>query len=800
MNYEKFAPGWPGIPARWTSSSKIGVGTALNKASEVWFSISHGILNEIYYPRLDQACTRDMGMIVTDGANYFSEEKREVKSKLEFLSEGVPAYRLTNTSKDGVYEIVKEFIADPYRDCIIQKTTFNRLSKEITDLHLYAILAPHLGDRGSGNSAWVGDYKGTKMIFAQRDGIALAFASSAGWKNRSVGFAGKQDGWHDLYENKQLTNIYERAENGNVAITGEIDLEEIDSNSFMLIIGFGQNWQEAGQRALASLIDGYKILKKQYIKEWEKWQKNVLSLKNDNKASRDLYRISAAVLRIHEAKRLPGGLIASLSIPWGFAKGDDDLGGYHLVWPRDLVESAGGLIAVGAMDDAKRVLKYLMLTQELDGHWAQNMWLDGTPYWPGVQMDETAFPILLLDLARRKGTLKNKDIKKYWPMIKKASSYLVCNGPVTQQDRWEEDPGFSPFTLAVEIAALLAAAELANICGEPELSAYLEDTADTWNDNIERWTYATGNDWSKELEVEGYYVRIAPPDQAEAASTLNGFVPVKNRPPGEDATSAEHLVSPDALALVRFGLRAYNDEKIINTIKVIDAKLKVETQFGPAWHRYNGDGWGEHEDGSHFDGTGIGRVWPLLTGERAHYEIIAGNLDKAKELMKTVEAFSNEGGMLPEQIWDSEDIPERELYFGRPAGSAMPLVWAHSEYIKLRRSLRDKEVFDMPPQTFKRYVKGNKKSNYAIWRFNNKCRSIPAGKKLRIETLANTKVHWSVNDWKSTNDDLSKDSGLGIFVTDLPTSNFSPGDKVNFTFYWVQANKWEGENFTVKIE
>ncbi|MFP3581742.1 hypothetical protein SB659_19475, partial [Arthrobacter sp. SIMBA_036] len=90
-----------------------------------------------------------------------------------------------------------------------------------------------------------------------------------------------------------------------------------------------------------------------------------------------------------------GAIIASLSIPWGSSKGDDDLGGYHLVWTRDLVETAGGLLAAGAHADALEVLDYLVATQEADGHWVQNSWLDGRPYWKGIQMDETAFPILL---------------------------------------------------------------------------------------------------------------------------------------------------------------------------------------------------------------------------------------------------------------------------------------------------------------------------------------------------------------------------------------------------------------------
>ena len=232
------------------------------------------------------------------------------------------------------------------------------------------------------------------------------------------------------------------------------------------------------------------------------------------------------------------------------AKGDDDLGGYHVVWPRDLVEAAGGLLAAGAHEDARRVLCYLQATQEADGHWPQNMWLDGRSYWQGVQMDETAFPILLIDLACREGALDCEDQARFWPMVRQAAAFLVGNGPVTPQDRWEEDAGYSPFTLAVEIAALLAAADLAERNSKPAIATYLRETADAWNDNVERWSYVTGSELAGELGVEGYYVRIAPPEAAEAASPAGGFVPIKNRPPGESTAPADHLVSTPCTPLL----------------------------------------------------------------------------------------------------------------------------------------------------------------------------------------------------------------------------------------------------------
>ena len=792
------APGWPGIPPRWTSSAKTGVGTALNLHSQVWFTTSHGILDEIYFPRVDQACTRDQGLLVTNGTDYFSEEKRHATSRISQLSEGVPAYRLVNTALDGRYRIEKEVLTDPYRNTVLQRIRFTPLEGTPGDYHVYGLLSPHLANFGYGNDGWIGDYKGFPMLFAQRDGYALAFACSHPWSRMSVGYVGYSDGWQDLSQHFQLTWDYDRAYNGNIALTGEIDLDATEGR-FLLAIGFGGIWSEAGQQALSSMRDGFDAARTEYLRHWENWQRKLYSFP-ETRGNKCLYRASTAVLRTHESKSLLGGTIASLSVPWGFNKGDEDLGGYHLVWPRDLVETASAFVAAGAPDDAIRILRYLEVTQEADGHWAQNLWLDGRPYWGGLQMDETSLPILLTDLLRREAGDRLGDLARWWPMVQKAASFLVRNGPVTQQDRWEEDAGYSPFTLAAEISALLAAADIADLVGEPEKADYLRQTADGWNDNVERWTYAVGGDLCHQLNVEGYYVRIAPPDSDGASSPLSGFVPIKNRPPGETDFQAAHIISPDCLALVRFGLRAPDDPRIVNTLKVVDCMLRVKLPQGPCWYRYNGDGYGEHEDGSPFDGTGIGRPWPLLAGERAHYELAAGHRDVAEALLRVMEDSTDESGLIPEQVWDADDIPERELFRGKSTGSARPLVWAHAEYIKLRRSLRDGRIFDQAPQPVQRYVFEKKTSDFFGWRFNNKARTIPCGKTLRIVLLQFGMVHWSDDGWQTTHDTYSRDSGVGVYAVDIPTSKLTVGRELVFTFFWPTEQRWEGTDYTVRVE
>ncbi|MGN6550931.1 MAG: glycoside hydrolase family 15 protein, partial [Pararhizobium sp.] len=587
-----------GIAPRWTSSAKSGVGTALSPACRVWFTISHGILNEVYYPRVDSACTRDLGLLVTRPDGYFSEEKRDTESVVETIEDGVPAYHLVNTARDGRYRIVKRVLVDPSRESVLQEIVFEPIEGALRDYRLFALLSPHLVNAGRRNTGWVGDYKGTPMLLARgKAGTSLALAASGGRKSASAGFVGVSDGWRQLRAKGRLDPEQTRAEDGNVALTGEIDLAA-DSGRALLSLAFGPRPEEAGYNARASLLAGVEAAETSSVAGWRSWQRTLVPLDEPPAPPPEpnRYRISTAVLAAHRPLSFKGPAVASLSIPWGFNTGDEDLGGYHLVWPRDLVETAGGFLAAGAPHDALRILAYLRAIQEADGHWPQNAWLDGAPYWTGIQMDECAFPVLLADALRRAGALEDEALLAYVPMVEGAARYIVRNGPVTGEDRWEEDGGFSPFTLAVEIAALLAAADILEIAGKADEAAYVRETADAWNDQVERWTFVSGDAVCSEHGVSGYYVRIAPPEVADGASPSEGFVPIKNRPPAESYLPTARVVSPDALALVRFGLRAPDDHRIVDTVKVIDALLRCELPQGPLWYRYTGDGYGEHAD------------------------------------------------------------------------------------------------------------------------------------------------------------------------------------------------------------
>ena len=306
------APGWPGIEARWTSSAKTGIGTALTAMSQIWFTMSHEILNEIYYRRPDQACTRDLGLIVTDGDGFFSEEKRHAEHRTRCMASGVPAYETVNVHP-GRYRITKHVICDPYRDVLLQRIVFESLDGQ--RYRVFALLAPHLVNAGADNTAWLGAYKGVPMLFAQGRGTALALACTVPWRNASAGFVGNSDGWQVLARHGDLDPSWTRAENGNVALTGEIDFSQAEDVT--LALGFGASPEEAAHRVRSSLNYGFASASRDYIAGWRRVLENAHPLTLPPADTTDHYRTSVAVMLSHEPFGFAGGIIASLSIPVG---------------------------------------------------------------------------------------------------------------------------------------------------------------------------------------------------------------------------------------------------------------------------------------------------------------------------------------------------------------------------------------------------------------------------------------------------------------------------------------------------
>jgi glucoamylase len=801
------APRSPGIGPTWSSSAKDAVGTSLF-SSRVWFTVGHGILNEVYWPRVDRPQIRDLGFIVADGAGFWCEVKRDADQKIHFQRIGVPAISVVH--RHVRYELSLRICSDNDADVVrIEARLKDRRDRTDPErkkhpLRLYPLVAPHLGRSGLANHAWVGTYKGREMLFAQHDASAVAFASDPAPLRQSVGYVGASDGWQDFAAHGHMTWTYDCTDAGNVAGITELDLSE---GTAQLALAFARRPEEAALEANAALAAHFQNNWDEYVGGWLSFLHTTNAAPRELGApERALYVTSASVLRTHQDRTEPGATVASLSIPWGNAS--NDAGGYHLVWSRDLVEAAGAFVALGSRPSARQTLAYLVATQEPDGHWLQNQWLDGVAYWSGVQLDEAAYPILLVGALRRAGATdvhgedaeSAADFERLLTdaaldrMVTTAAGFIVRNGPATAQDRWEETAGLTPSTLAPVVAALVVAA---GYLPEPA-STYCLELADDWNAAIEDWTYASDTRLSREYGVDGHYVRIAAPEVL-AGAPISTPVPVRNRPTEHAFVPGDEMVGTDFLALVRFGLRLADDPRIVSSLVVADTVLRCETPSGPVWHRYNGDGYGEHADGGPYDGTGIGRGWPLLVGERGHYELAAGR--DARSYLATMRRMASRGGMLPEQVWDEDDIPGRGLFRGRPSGSAMPLVWAHAEYIKLARSIALGHPIDRPENAWRRYHGVAPKATRTTWRFTAPRPSMPAGRHLRIELLAPARTRISLNGWRSWFDVEARDTSLGVWVVDVPDSDrLVSGDHVDFTFWWPEAGRWEERDFRVAVQ
>jgi glucoamylase len=785
--------GAPGIEPRWTSSAKEGVGTAYHTSCRLWFTLSHGIVNEIYYPHVDQPNTRDFQFLISDGETFCHEEKRDLTHTIDYPERDCLFYRLTNVEPRGRYRLVKYVFADPHRSVLLVHTKLEVLDESLRGrLSVYALLAPHLAGCGAGNSGWCSEIGDNKLLHAQRQNTHLLMACSSGFSLRSVGYVGFSDGWQDLMHNFKMDWEFKAAENGNIALTAEIDLPDI--GEFTVAVALGRSYQSAATKLFQSLAEPFELKREAYVRQW---QRAVIDPKfdfsSDTTDDGGMYRLSRCVLLAHEDKVFQGAIVASLSIPWGETKSDQDLGGYHLVWTRDLVHSATALLATGQIGTPLRALIWLAAIQRPDGSFPQNSWIDGTAYWSGLQLDQVAFPILLAWRLHKQDAL---DLFSPRAMILRAAARLIAQGPVTAQDRWEENAGYSPSTLAVVIAALVCTAEWAKEFGKPEVADFILAYADWLAAHVEEWTVTTEGELVE--DCPRHYIRINPADPLAADLHADPNKTIIQLANGGGIHPARNVVGGDFLHLVRFGIRDPNDPVVRDSIEVIDRVLKHDLPQGPGWRRYNHDGYGQKDDGSAFDGTGVGRCWPILTGERGHYELAAGR--DPKLFITSMEDFANEGGMLTEQVWDGPDLPHARMKRGCPTGAAMPLCWSHAEYVALVRSRRDGVCYDRVEPAFQRYVLNPVQNQYEIWSIRHPLRLVPRGKILRIIVAAEATILWSMNDWARTQRlETSHESELNLWFADFPTAEWPQGSAFAFTFFWKPDQRWEGRNWQVNI-
>ena len=795
LRTEHRAFGHPGIAPRWTRSAKDAVGTAYSASSRVWFTMSRGVLNEVYYPTVDRPQIRDLQYLVTDGRTFFHDERRHLRCTREYLSEHALGVQVTSVDPEGRYRIEKEIIADPHQACVLIRTKLTVVAPSLPQPRLFALLAPHLEVGGWGNSGYVAVQAGREVLVANKGGVWLGLAATIPFLRRSCGYVGRSDGWTDLAENYDMDWEFDAAEDGNIALTGELDLSR--GHEFVLGLAFGDSLHNALSTLFQSLGFPFAEHKERFLEQWTRACRKIEPLGERSGDGGRLYHTSHSLLLAHEDKTYPGATIASLSIPWGETRGDEDLGGYHLVWTRDMVNSAIGLLASGNTDSPLRALIYLACSQRPDGGFYQNFWIDGQPYWQGVQLDEVAFPILLAWRLHEANALRDFDP---YPLVLRAAGYLIRHGPVTPQERWEENSGYSPSTLAVQIAALTCAACFAADRGDRVTAQLFHEYADFLECHVEAWTVTTSG--TLVPGIQRHFIRIHPADPGAAEPDEDpdhGLLRVRNRPPGEPFEfPAKDIVDAGFLELVRYGIRKADDPLIEDSLRVVDAVLKVSTPPGPCWHRYNHDGYGQRENGAPYEGWGKGRAWPLLTGERGHYELAAGR--DVRTFIEAMERFASATGLLPEQVWDEPDRPEFFMYLGRPTGSAMPLMWAHAEYIKLLRSARDGAVFDRIPAVAARYQRhsGSPRPALEVWKFNRRVRAVRLGWTLRVQAGAPFRLRWSDDEWRHVHDAPSVDTAAGVSFADVPV-RLDQEAPLRFTFFWARSGTWEGRDFAVAI-
>jgi len=792
--------GSPGLPPRWTSSKKDAVSTAYAASSRVWFTVSHGTLNEIYHPTIDRPQTRDMELLFTDEETFFHEEKRDLLYDFQYIDPNALAIRLTATDISGRYTVTKEFISDPHHPVVLMNVKITGDEDVLSRLKCYALLAPHLDGGGAGNSARSLDIAGDRCILAWKNNYSLALGADCGFTRSSCGYVGTSDGFTDIRAHLRMTWNFGQALDGNIAMMGEIDVSK--RREFTIAIALGDGHHSSISSLMQALSTPYAQNRQRFIDEWHRALPPAVLAAASTDGGK-LMRASQAVILTHEDKTYSGAFIASASIPWGAAKSDDDLGGYHLVWTRDMVQSATALLACGRVETARGALVYLACSQQPNGGFAQNFWIDGTPYWSGIQLDEVAFPIILAWRLWKVDGLANFDVV---PFVTHAASFLVRHAPITQQERWEENAGYSPSTLAAVISALICAADILRHHGSTELAVFLEEFADWIEVHLDRWTTTTHGILLP--DVPHHYMRIRPPAAGEAFHNDQvppGSIHLANREPGEKSDfEAREVIDAGFLELVRYGIRRADDPLIVDSLKVVDRILKIDTPYGPCWRRYNHDGYGQRKDGGPYMGWGQGRAWPILTGERAHYELAAGRNPQA--LITAIEQFSSIGSMLPEQVWDYADMPAEELYLGRSAGSAQPLVWAHAEYLKLLKSVTDNQVFDCISVVHDRYDGRYDLSrdhraprrHLSIFKLSRPISATLQGATFRIMDHLRFTVLYTTDNWATQiNLDAQLVGHLGAFA-DIPIANNQAGSLI-FTLHWPDEDRWLGRNFEVGI-
>ncbi len=729
------APDGPGDLSHFDLARKDCVGTARNNSSKVWYTVAGGVLSDVYFPTADNTNVETLQFVVTDGSSFTDLQSRDTTYTVSLLDKRALDCRVVSTAKSGRYRITTDYLTDPARNTLLMRSQFDVLKGVASAYHVFVRFDPTLnGNGGGGGGNGGGDTGGvdkstghavlvasdtvTATNAANRDyGVPVhaALDASTPFLRVSNGFAGQgSDGLTQLEASHGLTARYTSAANGNLVQTAELDLST--KTQMTLALAFGTSRTAAVAAAEASLKAGFAVVRGKFELGWQTYDQGLVVAPHINGLSAgaqtalaDEWYLNANLIKAVEDKTFAGAIGAAPASPWGQAisAGDPNntyFGSYREVFARDLYETWTGLIADGDLATARDVALFLLdRQQQADGSMPRNSLLNGKPAPDSfnTQLDETSYPILM---ARKLGLT---DATAFRDHISRAADFVIGNGPASGPERWEEQDGYSPSTIAAEVAGLVAAAAIADANGKHALAMVYRGVADDWQRSIKAWTVTTNGP----LATTPYFIRLSKTGDPNAAISYS----LGNGGPTLDQRS---VIDQGFLELVRLGLLPAGDPAVKSSLPVVDATIRTATSSGPGFHRYNGDGYGDGSTDGHPwapSGVGTGHVWPLLTQERGEYALAAGQADTATKMLTTLRDFGSTVGLIPEQDWElpplapspfGTDPTVASIGFqnGQPAGSASPLMWATGAYLRLQRDIAAGKLLDLPPDSYQRYV------------------------------------------------------------------------------------------------
>ncbi len=743
------APGRPGHQSYLDTSRKDCFGTAQGTSSKVWFTVADGVLSDVYSPTIENTDNGTLQYIVTDGSTFSALEQRDMTYSVSSPDPGGMVCQVTSTDTRHGFQLVTDYITDPARDSVVMRTRLLPLKgnwASVAGLKVYARWDATIDNTGGGGSSNAGannatiDPATTALIssdthaptgpFAAR--VTGALVASKPFLAESSGFVGTaSDGLKQLDTHYRLVRRYRAATDGNVVQTAEINTTP--GQPFSLALGFGPDARAASRAAEGSATVPFGRTLAGYVNGWRQYDRTLrpppASLRGLSPSAdarmRAMYWLSANVLKADEDKTYPGAFVASPTDPWGQsvpATTTHPGWTYREVFARDSYETFTGLLADGDTQSARAMVRFLFdRTQQPDGSFPRDSLINGAvaPDTFGLfEIDEDAYPVLMAWEGGFAG-----DVRFYRNHVRPAADFIVDHGPAYGVERWEEHPGYSPSTIAAEIAGLVAASHLAQAAGDPARAALYLATADHYQRDVKKWTvtstgpYGTGR----------YFIRLSPkghPNASETYALGNGSLPKVDQ---------RSVIDAGFLELTRLGELPATDPDVQASLKVVDSVIGTQTASGPGWHRYgvkaqgSTDGYGDcyvpdltscSPTGAPWfpTATGSGHLWPLLDGERAEQDLQTGQTVGAVKLLQTMQAMTSGLGLVPEQAWEDPDVPASpygsapataSIGFtnGKPAGSASPLIWGQAQYLRLVTDLQAGTLADQPAITADRYVR-----------------------------------------------------------------------------------------------